>query len=228
MKKYLVIINYDTEEPCLNKENIKYISYKTLLEIPNNNLEYLLDNIDGLIISGGPQHIPYFDNHPELLKEIYLIYYAIKKKIIILGICLGFQLLNHYFGNIVTTLTKCVIGCNKINLETINTHGDEVLGNIDFNLLASGFSFHYDGVKANISKELLVIAKDNNNNLYFVKHKYLPIYGVQLHPEACYYETKKCLKKYKVNQDINLPDDSHLEKIRRNFFIAILGIENIF
>ena len=228
MKKYLVIINYDTEEPILNKENIKYITYKKLLEISNNNLKYLLNDIDGLIISGGPQHIPYFDNHPELLKEINLISYAIKKNIIVLGICLGFQLINHYFGNVIATLNKCVIGCNKMNLETVNTYGEETLGQIDFNLLSSGFSFHYDGVKMNLSRELLVIAKDYDNNVYFVKHKNLPIYGVQLHPEACYHETKKCLKKYKVYQDIYLPDDEHLEKIRRNFFLAILGIENIF
>ena len=228
MKKYLVIVNFEREDFYIDKENIKYLDYKRLLVIPNSELDKLLEGYDGLVLSGGPQHLPYFDNYPELLKEIYLINFAIKRNLIILGICLGFQLINHYFGNVVTTLEKCVVGCNKINTETFNNYDDEILKKIDINLLSQGFSFHYDGVKNNLTKDLLVIANDFNNNVYFVKHKNLPIYGIQLHPEAEYYEIKKCLKKYKVYQNIYLPNDEILKQIREHFFMVILGINNIF
>ena len=123
----VVVINFNAEELNADTEVLKYIHYKNLVEMSNLELDQLLEGYSGLILTGGPQHIPNFDNYPELAKEIYLISSAIKKKLIILGICLGFQLLNHYFGNCVITLNNCVVGCNKLNVKTVNTFDDEII-----------------------------------------------------------------------------------------------------
>lgn len=220
----LVIENYDgSVHDTGKKEQFRYVNYKTLLSISNNELADLLMGTECLILSGGPQHIPHIKNHPELLKEMILIDVAIQKRITIIGICLGFQLLNYYFGNTVITLDECIVGCNKMNPASVNTHEDPLLERIDFKLLSTGFSFHYDGVKVNQNPDLLVIARDFNDNIYFIKHAMYPIYGIQSHPEVSYDETLNCLKKYGVSTNVDIPEDRHLKLIRETFFGALLN-----
>jgi gamma-glutamyl-gamma-aminobutyrate hydrolase PuuD len=228
MKTFLVVVNYNSDTQLINSSTFTYVNYKALLTLNDKDLENLLIGIDGLILSGGPQHIPEMEAYPELSKEITLIRLAVQKGALILGICLGFQLLNHYFHNKVHKLESRIVGCNKMDKRSVNTNGDETLASIDFDLLCSGFSFHYDGVKENHNDDILVVAIGVDNIVYFIKHRHLPIFGIQSHPEARHLETQKCLKKYNVDEYINLPNEDHFRMIRQNFFSAILGVDDIF
>jgi len=57
-----------------------------------------LDSYDGLIVLGGPMGVYEAHQHPHLITEMRLIEAALKKKIPVLGICLGAQLLAHVLG----------------------------------------------------------------------------------------------------------------------------------
>jgi GMP synthase-like glutamine amidotransferase len=57
-----------------------------------------LDGFDALIIMGGPMGVYEMDAYPFLKKEEVLIKEAIKRKMKILGICLGAQMIAHALG----------------------------------------------------------------------------------------------------------------------------------
>lgn len=225
---FLVVINYELSQLLENTKDIHYIHCNQLQIITDSELQTLVYDISGVILTGGPQHIPEIEKHPELQRELKLIAYAVEQKCILLGICLGFQLLNYFFGNRVITLPNCIIGFNKMNPMSVNTYGDPVLQKLDFTLLCSGFSFHYDGVVENMNPDLYVVATGPNKCIYFIKHRYLPIYGIQSHPELSSNRIEKCIQNYNITFHDDLPVDSLFTRLRTHFVKTLLGINDMY
>ena len=69
-----------------------------------------LDDFAGLVVMGGPQGVYEQKRHPYLGDEAALLKQAVKRKLPILGICLGAQLLAHALGAKVSPNTQKEIG----------------------------------------------------------------------------------------------------------------------
>jgi len=96
----------------------------------NQNKDFL-NGVDVLIFTGGPQHLTEIEKYPELRNELTLLKYAIDKRIIIIGICLGFQLINYHFGNKVIQLPEPVVGHNFMEefiIRPMNIHNRHLSG----------------------------------------------------------------------------------------------------
>jgi GMP synthase-like glutamine amidotransferase len=225
MAHHLVIVNYKTANIVEDPRHIKCVD---LLHKSNADLGALLDGVSILILSGGPQHVPDIGAYPELEKEIQLIFLAAQRGITVIGICLGFQLINFAFGNPVSTLPIPIIGCGKLDVSSVRTYADPVLERIDFTSLAQGFSFHYDGVLEAVNPDLRVVATGPDGIIYFVKHQQFPIYGIQSHPEATIKGIQTCLKKYysPALELTDMPSEEVLGTAMSTFFHAF-GITNI-
>jgi GMP synthase-like glutamine amidotransferase len=177
------------------------------------------------VISGGPQFVTELDRFPELLLELDLIHVAAAAGKLVLGICLGFQLINHAFGNRVVRLDEPRIGCGYFDPTSVTTGNDSHLQQIDFACFDAAFSFHNDGVITNESPDLITVAKSRCDPalIYAVRHRTLPIYGFQIHPEATALGIQGCLARYGEALLKPLAATEALEAVRRAFFSVFLG-----
>ena len=146
--------------------------------IPNNTYlsEKILKKINLLILTGGNDII---SNKKESLTrnkiEKNLIKKAIKKKIPILGICRGAQLLNISFGGKI----------KKVRNQMRTRHNVYIIKNdIIKKKVLNVNSFHNFGIKKNnLSKKFVKIAFDKEKNIEMFVSKKHKIIGVMWHPE---------------------------------------------
>jgi GMP synthase (glutamine-hydrolysing) len=221
---YIIIVNY--KEPEADHDNFRFIEASTLSSRMAEVTALLqASTTEGLVISGGPQFITEIEKYPELHLELALIHVAAAAGKLVLGICLGFQLINHAFGNRVVRLEEPRIGCGYFDPASVNTAGDHCLQQIDFSGFDAAFSFHNDGVIANESPDLITVAKSRCDPplVYAVRHRTLPIYGFQIHPEATADGISGCLARYGEALMRPLATPEALEAVRRTFFGVFLG-----
>jgi anthranilate synthase component II len=185
-KKVLIIDNYDSfthnlYHYCISVENTK-------IDIVKNDLIDFesIELYDKIILSPGPG----LPNTSGMLMEFINKFHDKKT---ILGVCLGHQALAQYFG---ATLLQMALPLHGVatTLEVVNN-------SILFQNLPKTFSvarYHSWTVDPqNFPKELEITALDINKNILAIKHKYLPIFGVQFHPESILSEYgKEIIKKF--------------------------------
>lgn len=75
-----------------------------------------LDNADGLVVLGGPMGVYEGDQYPHIATEIRLIQQAVEKKIPVLGICLGSQLIAKALGAEVRKNSEKEIGWYDLSI----------------------------------------------------------------------------------------------------------------
>jgi N5-(cytidine 5'-diphosphoramidyl)-L-glutamine hydrolase len=145
--------------------------------IPNtfSNIQLFLDelNLDGLILSGGDNIGEYPERDDT---EIFLLKYAIDKKIPVLGICRGMQLINKFYGGSVieSTNKKHVKINHQINLSEPIEENLISVNSYHNNILTS------DSLGNNL-KSFAVC--DFDNTIEGIIHKSNKIIGVMWHPE---------------------------------------------
>lgn len=125
-------------------------------------------NFNGIILSGGSDLTFYGGNAPERDEtELYILKLAITRKIPLLGICRGMELIQHYFG---------------IKLSEVSGHA----GNIHDIKINDSFkkvnSYHNFGT-SQTSNELEVLAFASDGVIESIAHKKYPIKGIMWHPE---------------------------------------------
>ncbi len=134
-------------------------------ELPENYSDF-----DGIILSGGSKYK--VKNNEEIYKqEIELIK---NSEIPVFGICLGFELICHTYGEKLEML-KEKKRCLR-NLEIIEKN--PLLEGIN---KLSVFEAHRFYVKE--VKNMILLAK-SKTGVEIIKHPEKPIYGVQFHPEV--------------------------------------------
>ncbi len=146
--------------------------------IPNNTYlsEKILKKINLLILAGGNDIIS--KRKDSLIRnkiEKNLINKAIKKKIPILGICRGAQLLNIKYGGKI----------KRINNQMRTRHNIYLIKNkVIKRSILNVNSFHNFGIKRNdLSKRFTPLAFDKENNIEMFMSKKEKIIGVMWHPE---------------------------------------------
>ena len=128
---------------------------------------------DGVLISPGP------GTPEEAGVSIAMIKYCAENKIPLFGVCLGHQAIGVAFGATVSRAPELLHG------KTSQVHHT---GAGDFNAIQTPFTatrYHSLAVEpATISKDLEVTGKTESGVVMSMRHKTLPIEGVQFHPES--------------------------------------------
>ena len=172
------ILRYNQIEYCVEKKLIFFLEkiYKkcSIVILVDNNKNYRLNKI---IISGGNDLIQFSKSKENLIKNKISKYYlksAIKKNIVVVGICYGAQFIAKYFNSELKK-TKNHVGTHKIKLQNIKFNSNLIK-------VVSTNSFHNYLIKKT-GQNLKTLAKASDRSVEAFKHIKFKIYGIMWHPE---------------------------------------------
>ncbi len=171
--KILLIDNYDSFTFNL----YHYISsLKTSVDVFRNDKitdkEILKNKYNKIVISPGPGNPNQSGNCIKIVKSLY-------KKIPILGVCLGHQIIGQVFGSKIIQAKKLMHG--KTSLIISKKIG--ILKNAQKRFVATRYhSLIID--KKTISKDLIITSETSDGVIMSIEHKKYNIHGVQFHPES--------------------------------------------
>ena len=169
--KILLLDNYDSFTHML-KDYLEQCGANCLL-FRNDKItvsEISLLTFDAIVISPGPKE----PKDAGIVMELIAAFYKTKP---IFGVCLGHQAIAEFFG---ASLNKAILPRHgKVDL--VIHHGDEMFQHVPEKFEATRY---HSLVINNLPNELIATASCNNELMAF-KHKKLPIWAVQFHPESC-------------------------------------------
>jgi len=171
--KIILIDNYDSFTFNL----YHYISSLgvTVDVIRNDEITHkqiIKDKYDKIIISPGPGNPNQSGNCIKIVKALY-------KKIPILGVCLGHQIIGQVFGSKIIQANKLMHGKTSV----IESKKIGILKNLPSKFEATRYhSLIID--KKTLSNQLEITAETKDGIIMGVMHKEYNIHGVQFHPES--------------------------------------------
>lgn len=175
--------NYSEKRDAISHDLIKILdqlNFNPIL-IPNtlSNTKNFLEQLDfsGFIISGGDNigDFPQRDKTEKIILE-----YSLTKKLPMLGICRGMQIINNFFGG--------KIEVNKLK-NHVNTNHSLRIVNKKFEIIFKKNSIHVNSYHnnliqlKNLGEDLIPFAVYDSDSVEGYFHKALSIYGVMWHPE---------------------------------------------
>ena len=173
MKKIILIDNYDS----FTFKLYHYLSsFKINVDVIRNDQitsnEILKKKYNKIVISPGPGNPNQSGNCLKIVKSLY-------KKIPILGVCLGHQIIGQVFGSKIIQARKLMHGkTSKILSKKIGILKD---------LPKSFEATRYHSLiieKKSLSKNLEITAESKDGLIMGVQHKEYDVHGVQFHPES--------------------------------------------
>ena len=173
MKKIILIDNYDSFTFNL----YHYLSsLKVNVDVIRNDLisskEIIKRKYNKIVISPGPGNPNQSGNCLKIVKSLY-------KKIPILGVCLGHQIIGQVFGSKIIQAKKLMHG----KTSRIMSKKTGVLKNLPKTFEATRYhSLIID--KKSLSKDLEITAETKDGLIMGVRHKKYQVHGVQFHPES--------------------------------------------
>ena len=178
--KIILIDNYDSFTFNL----YHYLSTYSHVDVVRNDkidsAEIVKKKYDKIVISPGPGNPNQAGNCLKIVKKLY-------KKIPILGVCLGHQIIGQVFGSKVIQANNLVHG----KTSKIISKKKGILRNLPKTFDATRYhSLIVD--KKTLSKDLIITAETKNGIIMGIQHKNYNIHGVQFHPESI--KTKYGLK----------------------------------
>ena len=173
MKKIILIDNYDSFTFNL----YHYLSSLNVnVDVIRNDKisskEILKKKYNKIVISPGPGNPDQSGNCLKIVKSLY-------KKIPILGVCLGHQIIGQVFGSKIIQAKKLMHG----KTSKIISKKNGVLKNLPKTFEATRYhSLIID--KKSLSKDLEITAETKDGLIMGVRHKKYNVHGVQFHPES--------------------------------------------
>ena len=171
--KILLIENYDSFTFNL----YHYLSsLKVNVEVLRNDeitdKEIIKNKYNRIVISPGPGNPNQSGNCLKIVKNLY-------KKIPILGVCLGHQIIGQVFGSKIIQAKKLMHGKTSL----IKSKRIGILKNLPVTFQATRYhSLIID--KKTLSNEIEITAETEDGIIMGIKHKKYNIHGVQFHPES--------------------------------------------
>ena len=173
MKKIILIDNYDSFTFNL----YHYLSsLKVNVDVIRNDQitsnQILKRKYNKIVISPGPGNPNQSGNCLKIVNSLY-------KKIPILGVCLGHQIIGQVFGSKIVQAKKLMHGrTSKIISKKMG-----ILRNLPKSFEATRYhSLIID--KKSLSKDLDITAESKDGLIMAVQHKKYDVHGVQFHPES--------------------------------------------
>ena len=173
MKKLILIDNYDSFTFNL----YHYLSsLKVDVDVIRNDQitskEIFKRKYNKIVISPGPGNPNQSGNCLKIVKSLY-------KKIPILGVCLGHQIIGQVFGSKIIQAKKLMHG----KTSKIISKKTGILKNLPKSFEATRYhSLIID--KKSLSKNLEITAESEDGLIMAVQHKDYDVHGVQFHPES--------------------------------------------
>lgn len=132
-----------------------------------------LDDVDGVLISPGP-------GTPERAgASIDVIRRAAQKELPLLGVCLGHQAIGVAWGGVVDRAPELLHG----KTSQVHHDGTGVLADLPDPFTAT--RYHSLSIRPEtMPAELLVTGRTESGVVMAVRHRTLPVHGVQFHPES--------------------------------------------
>ena len=171
--KILLIDNYDSFTFNL----FHYLSsLKVHVDVIRNDKitskEILKRKYSKIVISPGPGNPNQSGNCLKIVKSLY-------KKIPILGVCLGHQIIGQVFGSKIIQAKQLMHG----KISKIMSKKTGILNNLPKTFEATRYhSLIID--KKSLSKDLEITAETKEGLIMGVRHKKYHVHGVQFHPES--------------------------------------------
>ena len=184
MKKIILIDNYDSFTFNL----YHYLSsLKIDVDVIRNDQitskEILKKRYNKIVISPGPGNPNQSGNCLKIVKSLY-------KRLPILGVCLGHQIIGQVFGSKIIQAKKLMHG----KTSKIISKKTGVLKNLPKTFEATRYhSLIID--KKSLSEDLEITAETKDGLIMGVRHKKYDVHGVQFHPESI--KTKIGIKVFK-------------------------------
>ena len=181
MKKLILIDNYDSFTfnlyHCLSSLKIK-VDVVRNDQITSNQI--LKRKYNKIVISPGPGNPNQSGNCLKIVKSLY-------KKIPILGVCLGHQIIGQVFGSKIIQAKRLMHGkTSRIISKKVG-----ILKNLPKSFEATRYhSLIID--KKSLSENLEITAETKDGLVMGVQHKKYNVHGVQFHPESI--KTILCIK----------------------------------
>ena len=173
MKKIILIDNYDSFTFNL----YHYLSSLNLnVDVIRNDkissTDIIKKRYNKIVISPGPGNPNQSGNCLKIVKSLY-------KKIPILGVCLGHQIIGQVFGSKIIQAKKLMHG----KTSKILSKKTGILKNLPKTFEATRYhSLIID--KKSLSKDLEITAETKDGLIMGVRHKNYHVHGVQFHPES--------------------------------------------
>ena len=197
----VLIIDFGSQVTKLIARRIRDLGvYSEIITIKDLNNTSNFKNIKGLILSGGPSTVTK-KKFPSIPKNIF------EKKIPILGICYGLQLITKLFGgSIKSSKKKREFG----RMSIIKKRKSLLTNNFFGKKNKSVWMSHQDAV-IRTPKNFKTIASTKNSTHTIVENSKKKIYGIQFHPEVTHTENgNQIFKNFLFS----------ICKIKKNWFIA--------
>ena len=171
--KILLIDNYDSFTYNLYhyiskfKKNIDVIRHDKI-----NSKDILRKKYNKIVISPGPGNPNQAGNCLKIVKDVH-------KKIPILGVCLGHQIIGQVFGGKIINAKHLMHG----KISKIKHVKKGLFKNIKNNFEATRYHSLVVSRK-NFPKDLIITAETKDKTIMGLMHKYYDIHGFQFHPES--------------------------------------------
>ncbi len=181
LKEKIIIIYFGSQVTKLIARRIRDLGvFSEILTI--NDLYKIKDyhGIKGIILSGGPSTVTK-KKYPSIPKEIFL------KKIPILGICYGLQLIARLFGGSIKSLKKKREFGRAI---LIKKNQSLLIKNFFSKKSKSVWMSHQDAV-IKLPKGFKIISSTKESRLTIIEKTKSKIYGIQFHPEVTHTDNGK-------------------------------------
>ena len=169
----ILILDFGSQYNQLIARRVRELGvYSEIVPFDIDIKEIANPDVKGIILSGGPNSV-YDDFSPRIDKEVF----SLKP---VLGICYGMQLTQSMFGGVVSRSDKREYGKSTLRIKSNN----EILDGVtDDSIVWMSHGDHVD----ELSEDFELLA-DTDSCFAVAKHKTLPIYNLQFHPEVTHTE----------------------------------------